>query len=147
MAGDVDYGVHGGGYAAVRVMAAGAVVSDSQGRFLLVLRSRDPEAGCWTIPGGRAEGLESLAETAIRETYEETGLHVQIQRELGLFELSVAPGQVYEIHDFLAHSPTGELCAGDDAADVGWFSREEMAGMRLTHDLLGYLTRYGVLSD
>ena len=45
----------------------------------------------------------------------------------------------------MAHFVSGDVVAGDDAADVGWFGREELEDMPLTHDLLGYLTKYGVL--
>jgi hypothetical protein len=38
---------------------------------------------------------------------------------------------------------SGEAVAGDDAADVGWFGPRELEGLRLTQDLLGYLTKYG----
>lgn len=64
---------------------------------------------------------------------------------MGSLDVSNGPDEVLEIHDFLAHVVDGDLVAGDDAADVGWFGRTEMEGMLLTPDLLTYLVRYGVL--
>lgn len=129
----------------VRTLAASAVVTNAEGQVLLVLRSREPEAGCWTVPGGRVEPGESLEAAAARETLEETGLRVAVEREVWSLDLPNGTDEVYEIHDFLAHVVDGDLVAGDDAADVGWFGRREMEGLPLTHDLLGYLSRSGVL--
>ena len=129
----------------MRALAASAVVKNAEGEILLVLRSREPEAGCWTVPGGRVEPGESLEAAAVREALEETGLHIAVDREVWSLDLANGPDEVYEIHDFLAHVVGGDLAAGDDAADVGWFERHELEDLPLTHDLLGYLTRYGVL--
>ena len=110
-----------------------------------MLRSCEPDAGCWSVPGGRVEAGESLGDAAVREALEETGLRVVVEREVGSLDFSDGPDHVFEIHDFLAHVVGGNMVAGDDAADVGWFEREEMERMLLTPDLLTYLTRYGVL--
>ncbi|MGE3449367.1 MAG: NUDIX domain-containing protein [Microbacteriaceae bacterium] len=93
----------------------------------------------------RVEPGESLEAAAARETLEETGLRVAVEREVWSLGLPNGTDEVYEIHDFLAHVVDGDLVAGDDAADVGWFGRREMEGLPLTHDLLGYLSRSGVL--
>lgn len=107
--------------------------------------ANEPDAGCWTIPGGQVEPGETLEDAAVREAFEETGLRVDVEYEVGTLDLANGPDEVYEIHDFLAHVVAGDVVAGDDAADVGWFGREELEDMTLTHDLLGYLTKYGVL--
>lgn len=56
------------------VPAASTVVVDEQGRILLHRRS---DNDLWSIPGGAMELGESIAETAVRETKEETGLDVR----------------------------------------------------------------------
>ncbi len=121
------------------------MVKNAEGQVLLVLRANEPDAGCWTIPGGHVEPGETLEDAAVREAFEETGLRVAVEHEVGTLDLANGPDEVYEIHDFLAHVVSGDVVAGDDAADVGWFGREELEDMPLTHDLLGYLTKYGVL--
>lgn len=130
----------------MRKLAASAVVVDPAGRVLLVRREHEPEAGCWTVPGGRVEPSESLRDAAAREVLEETGLVVSVEQELGRLDLPTGSGDVYEMHDFLAFLVSGELAAGDDPSDVGWFSPLEMQSMSLTQDLLGYLARCGVSS-
>ena len=50
---------------------AAVLVTDEQGRLLLLRRT---DNGCWGIPGGAMEPGETLEQTALRETQEETGL-------------------------------------------------------------------------
>jgi ADP-ribose pyrophosphatase YjhB (NUDIX family) len=49
-----------------------AVVVD--GRLLLLQRLREPEAGCWGIPGGKVELFETVEQAARREIREELGI-------------------------------------------------------------------------
>jgi len=126
--------------------AASCVIKDKFGRFLLIKRGTPPQIGHWTIPGGRQEVGETLEETAVREVFEETGLEVRIIRKLGVLNLSMETRYRYEIHEFLAEPLAGALSAGDDAADIGWFSAQEMTQLELTQDLIHHLTDYGVYS-
>lgn len=126
------------------ILAASAVIRENGGRFLLVQRTDPPEQGRWTLPGGRVDPGETLEQTVIREVYEETGVAIRIIKELGQLNVPDGTGGTYEIHVFLAQWISGEAVAGDDAANVGWFRPNELGGMTLTTDLLGYLTRYGV---
>lgn len=129
--------------AATRVLAAGAVVRDAAGRFLLVRRAKDPEAGRWTLPGGRVEPGESPAAAAAREVAEETGLAVAVGREWLVLERPAGPGVVFEIHDFVAEPLGGTLCAGDDAADARWFDPGDLGAVPLTTELLDHLVAAG----
>lgn len=127
-----------------RILAASAVVCDEEGRFLLVKRANPPEAGHWTLPGGRVDPGETLEQAAVREVYEETGVVVRLIRELGQLDLPDGEDVTYEIHDFLAEYMSGQAVAGDDAANVAWFRALELPDLLLTQDLLGYLAHYGV---
>lgn len=132
------------------VLAAGAVVRDPAGRLLLVRRAHDPEAGRWSLPGGRVEAGESPAEAAAREVTEETGLEVVVGAEWLVLSrptgVLAADGTetVFEIHDFLAEPVGGSLRAGDDAAGAGWFTPVELSRLPLTTDLLAHLERAGL---
>lgn len=128
-----------------RVLAASAVVTDARGRVLLVLRGTDPEKGRWSVPGGSVEPGESLPEAAMREAFEETGLRIEVGRELWVVEIPTGDGRLFEVHDFAATPIGGTLTAGDDAEDVRWFAPEELDQVLLTHDLAGYLRRAGVI--
>lgn len=64
------------------VPAASAIVLDDAGRILLHKRT---DNGLWSIPGGEMEPGESIAETAIREIREETGIEARVDRLLGVY--------------------------------------------------------------
>lgn len=58
------------------VPAAGVFVFDELDRVLLVRHHE----GIWTQPGGMVDPFESPADAAVRETFEETGLFVELTR-------------------------------------------------------------------
>lgn len=64
-------------------LGAAAVILDARGRVLLVKHSYGMQN--WELPGGAAESEESVADTAVREVREETGLRVTAQRLTGLY--------------------------------------------------------------
>src|SRR5690606_3127774 len=54
------------------------IMSRQTGKFLLNLRPEGGEAGgTWSLWGGKAEPGESSRDTALREVFEETGVHLQ----------------------------------------------------------------------
>jgi NADH pyrophosphatase NudC (nudix superfamily) len=48
-------------------VGVGVLIVDESNRVLLTLRLRAPEAGCWSIVGGKLDYLETLESCAIRE--------------------------------------------------------------------------------
>jgi len=50
-----------------------------------ILITKREDFGVWVLPGGGIEAGESIAQAAIRETYEETGLEVELTRLVGLY--------------------------------------------------------------
>jgi 8-oxo-dGTP diphosphatase len=125
------------------ILGASAVIV-ADGAILLVQRGHEPQLGRWSVPGGRVEPGETFAEAAAREAYEETGLEVRIGEEL--WDLTITDGDAtYEVHDFAATVTGGSLRADDDAADVRWIPLDELDQWPLTEDLLGYLTRGGII--
>jgi 8-oxo-dGTP diphosphatase len=128
-----------------RIPCVGAIVRDEAGRLLLIQRGHDPEAGRWSLPGGRIEPGESDAEALIREMREETGLTVEPGPLVGAVERPGAPGTVLDIRDYAATVTGGTLSAGDDAADARWVPPEEVPDWPLTTGLAEILSSWGVL--
>ncbi len=63
--------------------AAAVLVFDSQDRLLCIRRAKDPCKGTLSLPGGFIELNETAKDAAIRETWEETGLKIEITGFLG----------------------------------------------------------------
>ena len=71
------------GHADIILNFAGGCVRDAEGRILLQKRAGEVEA--WGFPGGAIELGESAENAAIREIFEETGLHVRVDDLIGVY--------------------------------------------------------------
>ena len=65
-------------------VGVGVLILNDANEVLLTLRKRPPETGCWSIVGGKVEFMERLPDAAKRETVEETGLEVTLERLIGV---------------------------------------------------------------
>ena len=83
-----------------------AIVRD--GRLLLVKRRRAPEAGHWSLPGGKVDFVESVADAVKREIREEVGLEIELLRSLGIVEMIGVDDQHWVSPIYLARAPEGE---------------------------------------
>jgi ADP-ribose pyrophosphatase YjhB (NUDIX family) len=126
-------------------LCVGAVVLRGQ-ELLLVRRARGPGFGRWSLPGGRVEVGETLAEAVVREVAEETGLEVVCGEALGWVE-RISDRDHFVIIDFRAvpTAPGAPLTAGDDAAEVAWVPLDEVTGMDLVDGLAEFLADHGVV--
>ena len=120
------------------LVGVGAIIIEGD-RVALVKRGHAPLQGRWSIPGGVLEIGETLRKAAIREAREETGLTIEPGELLGVFErvLPDERGRMkyhYVLIDFLCRRVSGELAAGDDAEDVRWFRRDELAPLELARE-------------
>ena len=126
----------------------GAVVFDEDGRILLVKRSNPPAQGKWSVPGGRVEPGESHEQAVVRELHEETGLNGVVVREVGTVERAAPGGGTYVIRDYVVRVDTGAIpVAGDDAADVAWFSPGDLATTDTSTGLVEALMEWGLLES
>ena len=130
--------------AEVEVAAVGAIaIRDSA--LLLVQRGHAPDAGKWSIPGGRVEPGETDAEAVVREMAEETGFSVHVVRLAGEIVRPGPSGGRYRIRDYVVDIIGGTALAGDDAADLAWVPFADLGARELTSGLLDALTEWTVL--
>jgi len=71
-------------------VVAGTITAE-QGRILLTRRAIHPAHGKWVFPSGYVDWGEPVDSAAIRETYEETGLTVQLGGLVGVYSYAAAP--------------------------------------------------------
>ena len=125
-------------YPKTPLVGVGAIIIE-QGLVALVRRGHPPLEGKWSIPGGVLEVGETLRKAVVREAREETGLTIEPGELLGVFERVLPDEQGkfryhYVLIDFLCHPTGGDLKAGSDAADVRWFTRDELPALNLAYD-------------
>jgi len=103
---------------------------------LLVRRAHDPFRGCWALPGGFVDMDEDLPDAARRELAEETGVSVGRIEQLGAFG---RPGRdprgrtVSVVYLASAARRSARPRAGDDAAEVRWFSLSSPPRLAFDH--------------
>lgn len=110
-------------------VGVGTLIVNSNNEVLLTLRRRAPEAGCWSITGGKVEFMETLEATAVREAKEESGLDVVIERLLCVTDhLVPEEGQHWVAPAYLASVQGGELCnpEPEKAEDVRFFTLDNL---------------------
>jgi 8-oxo-dGTP diphosphatase len=129
----------------VPLVGVGAIIIEDA-RVVLVKRLHPPLQAEWSIPGGVLEVGELVREAAIREAREETGLTVEPAELLGVYDriLRNPEKQVqyhYVLIDFLCRRVAGDLAAASDAAEVRWFTRDELPALRLAEDTLDVIRK------
>jgi 8-oxo-dGTP diphosphatase len=125
-------------------VAVGAVVV-ADGQLLLVQRGRGPGAGSWSVPGGRVEPGETLAQAVVRELREETGLDGECGAFLGWVE-RIGDDHHFVILDFRVTVAGGEPVAGDDAAAVRWLPVDDPGSWPpVVAGLVDFLAAHGIV--
>ena len=105
-----------------RVGCGVAILRDR--KLLLIRRARSPEAGCWSLPGGKVDLWEPTEEAARREIAEEIGIRLGALELLCVVDY-VAPeeGAHWVSPAFLATEFEGEpaLLEPEKHTGIGWF--------------------------
>lgn len=122
------------------IVAVAAIVFDEHGRVLLVERGRPPGVGQWTVPGGKLEGAETLAQGVAREVREETGLLVEVGALACVVE-RIGDDYHFVILDYLARVIGGTLAAASDVRAARFVDPDELATLPLTDGLVDVLAR------
>lgn len=113
-------------------MAVGAIVLVGD-LVLLIRRKNPPLQGAWTLPGGRVQRGERLADALRREVREETALEVTVKELVEVVEI-VTGEHHFVIMDYRAElvSEKTTLRAGDDATDARFVAVSELRTLGVT---------------
>jgi ADP-ribose pyrophosphatase YjhB (NUDIX family) len=110
-----------------------------QGRVLLVRERAD---GRWALPGGYADVGDSPAEAAARETREEAGLSVRVERLAGVFDRRLHPEagpHPFHIYKLLfvgrELDPAAEPRGGSEATAAAFFPLDDLPELSLGRTL------------
>jgi 8-oxo-dGTP diphosphatase len=122
------------------------VTCEAKPRVLLIRRGKGPFKGCWAIPGGFVNMDEALDVAAKRELFEETGVSTKHLMQLHTFGDPKRDPRGRNISvTYLAFVDADNLQprAGDDAAEVGWFSLRRPPKLAFDHhEILAVARKY-----
>ena len=132
-----------------RVAVGVVVLSADRSNVLLIKRGKPPEQGRWSLPGGGQELGETLADCAMREVLEETGVNIRIAGIITAVDSIKydARNRVkfhYSIIDFAAVWIDGTPVAGDDVTEAVWAPVADLAPYRLWDKTLEVIQRAGL---
>ena len=121
-------------------VATDCVVFGFDGRelqILLIERGNEPYKGYWAFPGDFMNMDESAEQCALRELQEETGLTINMLKQLGAFtDVHRDPrGRVVSIAFYALVRPT-EVKGGDDASEARWFAIDDVPRLAFDHDYI-----------
>jgi 8-oxo-dGTP diphosphatase len=128
-------------------VGVGVLLIDRRGRILLTLRKRPPEAGCWSIVGGKLDFFEALEKCAVREALEEVGVEIAIERLLCVTDHCLpAEGQHWVAPAYLGRIRSGRATnrEPDKTQAVRWFHPSRLPAnltMTASNAIAAYLLR------
>lgn len=114
-----------------RAVLAAGVVAFRAGRQVLVVHR--PRYDDWSFPKGKVDPGEHVTATAVRETWEETGLHVRLGPQLADQRYAIAGGRPKVVSYW-----TGRAVGDDDVAtyaanreidEVAWVDLDKAEGL------------------
>lgn len=124
-----------GAQAEFMVGCSGLIFDETRQKILLTRRT---DNGRWCLPGGQLDPGESAAEGCAREVWEETGLHVEIERLIGVYTnphrlIAYADGNRFQLisFSFEVRPVSGTLGLSDETTEYGYFTPTEIEAMDL----------------
>lgn len=112
------------------IVAVAGITEDEHGNILLVKTVRNS----WVYPGGQVDVGENLMEAVIRETKEESGIDVVVNKLIGVYSNTCTyPGYngvkrvpTKVMLDFTCTPVGGDLGISDETVDSKWVKKEEV---------------------
>jgi len=99
------------------------VIPVHDGRVLLVRRAMNPARGTWVFPGGYVDRGEAVEDAARRETWEETGLRVHLERLLGVYSRE---GDEVVLIVYVGRVDSDDVVIGSEEIEAAWFAPDKL---------------------
>jgi 8-oxo-dGTP diphosphatase len=115
------------------------VLTDAQmPEVLLIQRGNPPFRGRWALPGGFVEESEPVAQAALRELAEETGLRASDLRLLGVYDTPGRDPRGWTVSVvYLAQiAERVDVAGADDASDARWFACDALPELAFDHPIV-----------
>lgn len=122
------------------VPSVNVVVVNDVGEMLLIRRSDNDN---WAVPGGAVDLGESVAEAAIRETQEESGITCEITGLVGIYSdpkhviLYTSNGEVRQEFSIVltARPVSGTPTPSDESTQVRWVPQSDVLGYTMDRSM------------
>jgi len=112
-----------------------AVVTNEAGELLLVHKT---DHGLWALPGGGMDPGESIAQAAVRETKEETGMDIEVTGIVGLYTnpnhvIAYDDGEVRQQFSvcFTTRLVGGQLATSSETSEVGFVALDRLDDLNI----------------
>jgi ADP-ribose pyrophosphatase YjhB (NUDIX family) len=116
-------------------VAVSAFIQDDEGRILMIRRT---DNDLYAIPGGQLELGETLAQAAVREVREETGIECEVTGVIGLYSnpnhvIAYDDGEVRQEFSicFRAAPNSGEIHTSEESKEVNWVPPEDLHNLNI----------------
>src|SRR3954463_7115167 len=129
------------------VLSVNVAVADDQGRVLVIRRSDNDN---WALPGGAMDTGESIAQAAVRETREETGIDCEVTGLVGIYTnpqhviLYTSNGEVRQECSvvFTARAVSGEPTPSSESRAAPWVPGPELDGFTMHPSMRQRIAHY-----
>ena len=133
-------------------MLAASIAVFRDGKVLLAQRGKAPALGLWSLPGGRIEPGERLAEAVLRELQEEVGVEARLIGFVDHVE-HIERDDAGEIRAhaviavFAGQWTRGEPTLSAEATDTRWVEPLAPGDLKMTRGLPGILAKAAQLAS
>lgn len=105
------------------------------GQKIVLISRNNPPLG-WAIPGGFVDEGETTEDAAIREVYEEIGLHVTLETLLGVYSNPERDPRKHIVSIVYVGQASGTPQAADDAREARLFNPRRLPTLCFDHALI-----------
>lgn len=129
------------------VPSVNVVVSNDVGEILLIRRSDNNN---WALPGGAIDLGESVAQAAVRETKEETGIECEVTGLVGIYTdpkhiiLYTSNGEARQEFSIVltAHPVGGKPTTSDESTEVRWMAPSDVQELTMDRAMRSRINDY-----